>query len=88
MPFGKDARGHILIVEDDQSLARMYRTALTFEGFDVAIATDGLSALRRIDEQTPDLVVLDLHLPRLRGEAVFDRGRFDVRRAGDRRDRR
>ena len=64
-------RKHILIVEDDRPLATMYRTALTFEGFDVAVAMDGLSALRHIDVRRPDLIVLDLHLPQLRGEAIL-----------------
>ena len=49
----------------------MYRTALGFEGFDVAVANDGLSALRQIDLQKPDLIVLDLQLPTLRGEAIL-----------------
>ena len=48
----------------------MYRTALTFEGFDVTVAPDGLSALRHIDEEHFDLVVLDLGLPVLRGEEI------------------
>jgi DNA-binding response OmpR family regulator len=64
-------RKHILIVEDDKQLASMYRTALIFEGFDVAVAGDGVAALRRIDEHRPDLVVLDLHLPHVRGEEVL-----------------
>jgi DNA-binding response OmpR family regulator len=64
-------RKHILIVEDDKTLASMYRTALTFEGFDVAVAGDGVTALRKIDAQRPDLVVLDLHLPHVRGEEVL-----------------
>lgn len=65
------ARKHILIVEDDRSLATMYRTALSFEGFDVAVAPDGLTALRHLDERRPDLIVLDLHLPQFRGEAIL-----------------
>lgn len=64
-------RPKILIVEDDHALASMYRTALTFEGFDVAVAPDGLSALRHIDEEHFDLVVLDLSLPVVRGEEIL-----------------
>ena len=67
----KERRRRILVVEDDAALAAMYRTALRFAGFDVRLAHDGLSALLQIDEETPDLVVLDLHLPRLRGEAIL-----------------
>ena len=66
-----EPRKHILIVEDDRALASMYRTALTFEGFDVAVASDGMAALRKIDEHRPDLVVLDLNMPQVRGEEVL-----------------
>jgi CheY-like chemotaxis protein len=40
-------------------------------GFDVDIAEDGISALRRIEEQRPHLIVLDLHLPRIDGLTVL-----------------
>ena len=61
----------MLVVEDDMSLAGLYRSALRFSGFDVDIATDGVSALRLIDQCAPDVVALDLHLPRLHGEAIL-----------------
>jgi two-component system, sensor histidine kinase and response regulator len=61
----------ILVVEDDPQCAVMYRAALRFAGFDVDIASDGVDALRAIDHGRPDLIVLDLHLPRLRGEAIL-----------------
>jgi DNA-binding response OmpR family regulator len=46
---------------------------LTNDGFDVATAADGEEALRRFDDDAPDLVVLDLMLPRLDGYEVFRR---------------
>jgi DNA-binding response OmpR family regulator len=61
----------ILIVEDDLSLQGMYRTALDFRGFEVDVASDGLSALWHIQEKKPDAIVLDLGLPFLRGEAIL-----------------
>jgi DNA-binding response OmpR family regulator len=67
----RERRRRVLVVEDDRALADMYRTALRFSGFDVDGATDGVSALRLIDQSVPDVVVLDLHLPRLRGEAIL-----------------
>ena len=60
----------ILIVEDDHQLRELYRAMLTAEGFIVDVVTDGLNALWRLDESTPELVVLDLDLPRLSGHAV------------------
>lgn len=60
----------ILIVEDDADLRRLYRTALTLDGFDVEEAADGVDALRRVDHRRPDLVVLDIGLPAINGVAV------------------
>jgi two-component system, HptB-dependent secretion and biofilm response regulator len=60
----------ILIVEDDRDLRRLYRTALLAAGYEVKEASDGLSALRAIDSNAPDLVVLDLALPMLNGHVV------------------
>lgn len=63
-------RQTILIVEDDEDLRRLFRTALALAGYDVIEAGDGLEALHRIDSAPPDLIVLDLVLPRLSGIAV------------------
>lgn len=60
----------VLVVEDDAELRRLFRTSLTFAGFDVQEAGDGLTALNSIEQNPPDLVVLDLMLPRLNGHAV------------------
>ncbi len=48
----------------------MYRTTLRFSGFVVHVAADAIAALWHIDQSPPDLVVLDLNLPRLGGEAI------------------
>ena len=63
-------RRTILIVEDDEDLRRLFRTALALAGFDVIEAGDGLEALHRIDSGLPDLVVLDLMLPGVSGLVV------------------
>jgi two-component system OmpR family response regulator len=65
-------RPRILVVDDDADLANMYRAALRFAGFEVHTAHDGLSALHAMDSDRPDLVVLDLLLPNVQGEAVLD----------------
>jgi len=64
-------RQRILIVEDDASVRQLFRTELVLAGFDVDTSADGLSALRSIDEGRPDLIVLDLSLPRFDGRAVM-----------------
>lgn len=63
-------RRTVLVVEDDEDLRRLFRTALMLAGYDVVEAGDGLEALLRIDQAPPDLVVLDIVLPRLSGIAV------------------
>jgi two-component system, sensor histidine kinase and response regulator len=64
-------RQRILIVEDDADLRRMLRQALAFDGYDVDEAGDGLHALRLIDAQPPDAIVLDLGLPLVDGYVVM-----------------
>lgn len=68
--FGR-SRKRILLVEDDADLARLYRGVLRMAGFDAMHVADGRSALRAIDENPPDLVVLDIHLPDLRGDELL-----------------
>ena len=60
----------ILIVEDDSALRTFYQSALAIAGYRVITAQDGIDALWRIDNELPDLVVLDLNLPRLGGRDV------------------
>lgn len=65
------ATRRILVIEDDPALATMYETALSFAGFEVIVAGDGITALEDIDEEHPDLVVLDLRLPQLDGSTIL-----------------
>jgi DNA-binding response OmpR family regulator len=62
-----------LIVDDDRVLADVLAFTLRREGFQVIQAFDGESALERWAEDRPDLVVLDVNLPRLDGFAVCQR---------------
>ncbi len=61
----------ILVVEDEETLAESLRYTLTREGYEVAVAADGRSALERLAPVPPDLVVLDLMLPGLGGLDVL-----------------
>lgn len=60
----------ILIVEDDVDLRRMFRQALTLAGYDAIEAGDGMEALRVLDRELPDAVILDLGLPIVNGYVV------------------
>lgn len=61
----------ILLVEDDPLFQRAYETHLQEEGYQVRIAADGEEALRQIEASRPDLVLLDLLLPRMSGYEVL-----------------
>jgi DNA-binding response OmpR family regulator len=60
----------VLIVEDNDDLRDLFGYWLKRDGFDVLMAADGTVALRIIENCTPDLVVLDLHLRTLDGLSV------------------
>ena len=61
------ARTRVLLAEDDESFVDALVIGLTREGFDVTVANDGTEALRLFAEVKPDLVLLDVMLPRLSG---------------------
>jgi two-component system response regulator MtrA len=63
----------VLIVEDDPSLREVTSLALRSEGYRVAEACDGLAALRLVDRERPDLVLLDIMLPGIDGFEVCRR---------------
>ena len=63
----------ILLAEDDVTLLEIVSYALQREGFTISTATDGLQALQRWRAMEPDVVVLDLDLPRLGGFEVCRR---------------
>jgi DNA-binding response OmpR family regulator len=60
----------VLVVEDDDAIAQVLQRSLRMEGYDVKIAGDGISALDLAHAFLPDLVILDLGLPRLDGIEV------------------
>ena len=57
----------ILVVEDDDELRTFYRIAMSMAGYAVVAVEDGLGALRHIETDPPDGILLDLTLPRLGG---------------------
>ena len=61
----------ILFVDDDALVSRIYRDKLAEDGFEVATAEDGLVAMRRLVEVRPDVVVLDLLMPKMNGADVL-----------------
>jgi CheY-like chemotaxis protein len=67
----------ILIVEDDQLVANIYRNKFSVEGYQVEIALDGLVGLEQIRSFRPDVVILDLMLPKMTGVELMKKIRSE-----------
>ena len=63
----------ILVVDDEPNVCELIRIYLEREGYDVIIAHDGETALSLIEQERPQLVVLDLMLPKLDGWKVCEK---------------
>lgn len=61
----------IFLVEDDAITVEIYRNKFLREGFEVRVAPDGLAAMKELPEVRPDLVILDLMLPKFNGADVL-----------------
>lgn len=61
----------ILVVDDEQDLREALKTALAYEGFEVLTANDGDQGLSLALEQKPDLVLLDIMMPKMSGIDVL-----------------
>ena len=76
------ARGPlVVVVEDDPTQRTLLSRALSSEGYEVVVSGDGESGLRVIGEHAPDLVLLDLNLPRMDGFELCRRLRMDANTA-------
>ncbi|GAB4552479.1 MAG: response regulator transcription factor [Anaerolineae bacterium] len=62
----------ILVVEDEPRVSRYLRSSLQMVGYDALVAPDGVKALELVQENRPDLVLLDLRLPRMSGLEVLE----------------
>ncbi len=62
---------NILLVEDDPFLVDIYTTKLRSSGFNVEVASDGSQAISKLKERQPDMVLLDIVLPRFDGWDVL-----------------
>lgn len=68
-----DAVKKVLVVEDDKSISALLVRALENDGFKVVTATDGEAALVTCVEERPDVMLLDVNLPKLDGFSVAKR---------------
>ena len=68
---------HILVVDDEQDLAWALRQGLSDEGYQVSLAHDGQQAIDAVARQCPDLIILDIKMPRMNGLEVCRQVRRD-----------
>lgn len=61
----------ILIVDDDSMISDMYLMKFTEDGFDASTASDGKTALEKIESENPDIVLLDIVMPQMDGFDVL-----------------
>lgn len=61
----------IAIIEDDPTINQMYRMKFEAAGFDVATASDGQLGVQMVEKSQPDLILLDLQMPHMRGDEAL-----------------
>jgi DNA-binding response OmpR family regulator len=66
------ATKRVLVVDDDESIVESVSVALTERGYEVIVARDGAEGLSRAERDAPDLIILDLVMPRRSGLMVLD----------------
>ena len=79
---GPERTPHVLVVEDDPSVRGLLQTLLSAEGYDVAVAADGLAGLLKASSTRPQLILLDLMMPDMGGLRVIEELRGDEALAG------
>ena len=62
----------VLFVEDDPTVAQMYKLKLELDGYHVTMAKDGEEGLRSATDDPPDIIFLDIRLPKMDGFAVLE----------------
>ncbi len=67
----------LLIVEDDPLMSRMYEKIFTFEGFEVILAGNGEEGLELVKKERPNLILLDIMMPKMNGLQVLEKIKID-----------
>ena len=67
-----NAKTRILIIEDEHSLTDLLVTKLNKEGYDVDFAYNGEEGYKKIKEKAPDLILLDIIMPKMNGYEVLE----------------
>ena len=73
MPADRERAARVLVVDDEYDIASTIAEVLYVEGYRVAVACDGVHAFEQIPRFNPDLILLDLMMPRMNGFEVLER---------------
>ena len=63
----------ILLVEDDKNQRLLYEQELMYEGYEVVTASNGKEALEKVQEKLPDIVIMDINMPKMDGIEAMGR---------------
>ncbi len=66
-PLEKETRGKILVVDDAPDTLEIIQKLLRYEGYDVAVASTGEEGVKKVEEERPDVVLMDINLPGIDG---------------------
>lgn len=69
---------HVLLVEDDSFLANIYKTKFEMEGFKVSVAENGEAGLADAKKKNPDVILLDILLPKMDGFVALEKLKADT----------
>lgn len=72
-----DAKVHVLLVEDDSFLSNIYKTKFEMEEFKVTTAEDGAAGFEQAKKKKPDIILLDILLPKMDGFTVLEKLKSD-----------
>jgi len=75
------AKAKVMLVDDDMTLHEMYAERLRAEGYTVISAYDGEEALEKISKEMPDIILLDIMMPKINGIDVMKKLREDKKTA-------
>jgi DNA-binding response OmpR family regulator len=78
----EQTKAKILLVEDDTFISGMYQTKLSMLGYSVRVASDGEAGWAELQKETPDLVLLDIVLPKKDGFEILGDIRADAKFKG------
>lgn len=73
----KSEKTHVLVVEDDTFLANIYKMKFEMEGFKVSVSENGEVGLKDVKTKKPDIVLLDILLPKMDGFMVLEKLKAD-----------